>query len=49
MNSQMKKVQQQMEDSLPKCCHSVCDETNGGEDELTDDEGTRTTDGRFIT
>jgi hypothetical protein len=49
-NSQMKKVQQQqMEDPLPECCHSVCDETNGGEEELTDDEGTRTTDGRCIT
>jgi hypothetical protein len=48
-NSQMTKVQQQqMEDSLPECFHSVCDETKGSE-ELTDDEGTRTTDGRCIT
>jgi hypothetical protein len=48
-NSQMTKVQQQqMEDSLPECCHRVCDETKGGQ-ELTDDEGTRTTDRRFIT
>jgi hypothetical protein len=48
-NSQMMKEQeQQMEDSLPECCHSVCDETREGK-ELTDDEGKRTTDGRFIT
>ncbi len=48
-NSQMTKVQQQqMEDSLPECCHSVCDQTRAGK-ELTDEEGTRTTDGRFIT
>ncbi len=33
-----KAQQQQMEDSLPECCHSVCDETNGDEEELTDDE-----------
>ncbi len=39
MNSQMMKEQeQQMEDSLPECCYSVCDETKGGKEELTDDE-----------
>jgi hypothetical protein len=38
-NSQtMKEQEQQMEDSLPECCHSVCDETKGGEEELTNDE-----------
>jgi hypothetical protein len=48
-NSQMKKVQQQqMEDSLPECCHSICDETNGCEEELTDEKGSTATDGRFI-
>ncbi len=44
----MKEQEQQMEDSVPECCHNVCDGTKGGK-ELTDDEGTRTTDGRFIT
>jgi hypothetical protein len=46
----MKKVQQQqMEDSLPECCHSVCDETKGSEKELTDDKFSTAPDGRFIT
>jgi hypothetical protein len=49
-NSQMMNEQeQQMEDSLPECCHCVCDETRGGEEELTDDKGSTATDGRFIT
>ncbi len=34
----MKEQEQQMEDALPECCHSVCDETKGGKEELTDDE-----------
>ncbi len=49
-NSQiMKEQEQQMEDSLTECCHSVCDETKGGKEELTDDEGKAAADGRFIT
>jgi hypothetical protein len=48
-NSQMmKEEEQQMEDSLPECCYSVCDETKGGEEELTDGKGSTATDGRFI-
>jgi hypothetical protein len=49
-NAQTAKVQQQqMEDSLHECCYSVCDETKGGEEELTDEKGSTATDGRFIT
>ncbi len=44
----MKEQEQQMEDPLPECCQSICDVTRGGK-ELTDDKGTRTTDGRSIT
>ncbi len=44
----MKEEEQQMEDSLPECCYSVCDETKGGEEELTDGKGSTATDGRFI-
>ncbi len=44
----MKEQEQQLEDSLPECCHIVCDETRGGK-ELTDDKGSAATDGRFIT
>jgi hypothetical protein len=49
-NSQMVKEQeQQMEDALPESCHRVCDETNGCEEELTDEKGSTATDGRSIT
>jgi hypothetical protein len=45
----MKEQEQQMEDSVPECGHSVCDETREGKEELTDDERRRTTYERFIT
>ncbi len=44
----IKEQEQQMEDPLPECCQSICDVTRGGK-ELTDDEGSTTTDRRFIT